>query len=100
MPFNHSNNSQIDYDDPELMKAVIEELKTVGYMNSTEIAKKPNSKEIRYKLGELYAKDLLKTNVITKNTDGLWAEKLYRIYYTVDAFRKLYGGGIRSKYDK
>ena len=99
MPFNN-NNEQIDYDDPQLMNVVIQELKDVGYMNSAEIAKKPNSKEIRYKLGELYARDLLNTNVMTKDPDGIWAEKLFRIYFTNDKFRKTFGGGVRSKYDR
>lgn len=99
MPFNNNTNEQIDYDDPELMNAVIAELRDVGYMNSTEIAKKKNALQIRYKLGELYAKNLLNTNVITKNPDGLWAEKLYRIYFTNEKFRKVYGG-VRSRYDR
>jgi hypothetical protein len=86
------------YDDSDLMNYVIEELKEIGFINSNELAMKENSKEIRYKLGELYAKDLLKTNVITKNPDGFWAEKLYRIYYTTKAFRDVYGG-VQSKYD-
>jgi hypothetical protein len=91
MPFN-SSKEPVDYDDQELMGVVIEELKRVGYINSAELAKKANSKEIRYKLGELYAKDLLKTQIITRGPDGFWAEKLYRIYYTVGKFRKKYGG--------
>ena len=67
-------------------------------MDSTVIAEKPNQKEIRYVLGELYAKDLLNTNVITKTPEGIWFEKLYRIYFTNSRFREIYGG-VKSKYD-
>jgi hypothetical protein len=81
---------------PELVHFIIEELKESGYLNSKKIALKENNKEIRFALGELYAKDLLKTHIVTDNPDD--EGKLYRIYYTTQKFRDLHGG-IKSEYD-
>ncbi len=84
---------EYDDDDNKLMVPIMEELLRNGFINSKDFAEdREKSKRIRYKLGELYAKDMLKTNIVTKNPDGIFAEKLFRIYYTTKQFRDVYGG--------
>jgi hypothetical protein len=86
-------------DDNKLFAPIMAELIEKGFINSKDFSEdREKSKRIRYKLGEIYAKDMLKTNIITKNPDGIFAEKLFRIYYTTHAFRDVYGGA-QSSYD-